>query len=149
MEFIPTLGIFSMILILGVKEVRDDYPQTNKLLASLFGPTKKQLLSSPILWGNEVEVGQVITCSPSYNTFGSTPPIIGTGFQAVLFEALLPSLTLASGKEYPNVLQFMYAQTWSGVTTGARYWMAEGVGPIAISMAWVRPRWKRNRNGTA
>ena len=125
--------------VLGVKEVRDDYPQTNKLLASLFGPTKKQLLSSPILWGNEVEVGQVITCSPSYNTFGSTPPIIGTGFQAVLFEALLPSLTLASGKEYPNILQFMYAQTWSGVTTGARYWMAEGVGPIAISWLGYGP----------
>ena len=125
--------------VLGVKEVRDDYPQTNKLLASLFGPTQKEVLSSPILWGNEVEVGQVITCSPSYNTFGSTPPIIGTGFQAVLFEALLPSLTLASGKEYPNVLQFMYAQTWRGVTKGARYWMAEGVGPIAISWLGFGP----------
>jgi len=118
---------------LGVKEVRDDYPQTNAFLASIFGPTKKELLSSPILWGNEVEVGQVVTSSPSYNTFGSTPPLIGTGFQAVLFEELLPSLTLASGKVYDNILQFSYAQTWNSVTTGARYWMAEGVGPIAIS----------------
>ena len=124
---------------LGIKEIRDDYPQTNYLLAAIFGPTKKQLLSSPILWGNEVEVGQVITCSPSYNTFGSTPPIIGTGFQAVLFEALLPSLTLASGKEYPNVLQFCYAQTWRGVTKGARYHMASGVGPIRIQWLGFGP----------
>jgi len=125
-----------------VKEVRDDYPQTNSLLESLFGPTKKQLLSSPILWGNEVEIGQpsaIITNSPSYNTFGSTPPIIGTGFQAVLFEALLPTITLESGHEYPNVLQFFYAQTWRGVTKGARYWMAEGVGPIAISWLGFGP----------
>lgn len=124
---------------LGVKEIRDDYPQTNSLLAAIFGPTKKEVLSSPILWGNEVEIGQIVTSSPSYNTFASTPPIIGTGFQAVLFEALLPNLTLASGRIYNNILQFSYAQTWSGVTKGARYWMAEGVGPIAISWLGFGP----------
>ena len=125
--------------VLGVKEVRDDYPQTNKLLASIFGPTKKQLLSSPILWGNEVEVGQVITCSPSYNTFGSTPPIIGTGFQAVLFEALLPSLTSGVGKGISERSSVHVRSDIERRDHGREILDGQGVGPIAISWLGYGP----------
>ena len=120
---------------LGVKEWRDDYPQTNSFLASIFGPIKKQVLSSPILWGNEVTIGNVVSSAPTYSFFGSTPPIIGTGFQEVVFEELLTSMTLFTGMVFKDVLVFSYRQSWNGKNKGAKYWMAKGVGPVAIS--WI------------
>ena len=36
---------------------------------------------------------------------------------------------------FNDVLVFAYAQTWGEKTVGARYWMAKGVGPVAIE--WI------------
>ena len=122
---------------LGLKEWRDDYPQKNALLKSVFGPVQEEVLSTPILWGNLISIGQIISNYPTYNPTKSWPPfcVIGNGYQVVVFEALLPSLTLASGVVHQNVLQFSYAQTWNGKTTGARYWNALEVGPVALQ--WI------------
>ena len=121
--------------VLGVIEVADWYPQTNSWLAALFGPVQKEVLSNPICWGGAVAVPSTISNSPKYNPLASTPIYCasGSGFQAISFETLLPSMTLNNGTTYENVLQFVYAQSWGGkAPTGARYWMAKGVGPIAI-----------------
>lgn len=118
---------------LGVKEWRDDYPQTNSFLAYVFGPTRKQVLSAPILWGNKVTIVEIVSSAPKYSFFGSTPPLWGSGVQKVEFEELRSSIKLHNGMEYKDILVFSYRQTWNGKTTGARYFMANGVGPVAIS----------------
>ena len=123
----------------NVAEVADWYPQTNKALSFIFGPVRKEVLSSPILWGGRVEVPTVISNSIVVNKFGSTPPQTGSGFQVVNFERILPCLILPNGKTYSNILQFVYSQTWGTKTTGGRYWMAKGVGPIAISWLGFDP----------
>lgn len=120
----------------GVQEVSDWYPQKSNTLGAIFGPTQKQNLSTPIFWGNVVTIGQIVSNNPVYNPLTSTPPycVHGSGTQAVSFEAILPELTLSTGITYTNVLQFVYSQSWNGgKVMGGRYWMAHGLGPIAIS----------------
>ena len=121
----------------GVCECSDWYPQSNPELAAVFGPVQKENLAVPIIWGGVVEIGRIISNSPTYDAITSTPPfcVNGSGFQAVEFEEILPTFGTANGVIYQNVLVFSYAQTWNGKTKGARYWMAPGVGPVAIS--WI------------
>jgi hypothetical protein len=65
--------------------------------------------------------------------FQSWPPAMAQGVQIVAYEELLPSFRLTNGKVYNDVLVFTYLQSWSGKPGGgARYWMAKGVGPIAV-----------------
>jgi hypothetical protein len=41
---------------------------------------------------------------------------------------------LSTFLSYSDVIQFTYLQNWNGKpATGARYWMALGVGPVAVS----------------
>lgn len=109
----------------GIAEWRDDYPG-NKVV----------VMDPPIGWGEFATVGQTYTNSPKMDPFRSCPPAIAQGWQVVVFEALLDSFTLRNGRAYPNVLQFLYQQSWNGGKSGgARYWMACGVGPIAVQ--WV------------
>ena len=120
----------------GVCEVSDWYPQKSNTLSAIYGSTQKENLSTPIQWGNFVNLGQIVSNKPVYDPFTSTPPfcVHGSGFQSVLFEALLPTITLTTGVTYSNVLQFMYSQSWNGgKVLGGRYWMARGIGPIAVS----------------
>jgi hypothetical protein len=54
------------------------------------------------------------------------------GVQCVAYEQLLPywSNTLTT---YHDVLVFTYLQAWDGKPGGgARYWMAKGIGPVAV-----------------
>ena len=47
----------------------------------------------------------------------------------------------AIGVVYNDVLQFTYLQSWSGKrATGARYWMAKGVGPVAVQWLAQDPK---------
>lgn len=105
----------------GINEWRDDYPG------------KKVVMSPPIGWGEYVELGSDIINYPKMNPFQSWPPAMAQGVQIVHYEALLKSMVLKNGETYDNVLQFTYMQAWDGKPgTGARYWMAEGIGPIAV-----------------
>lgn len=100
----------------GVAEWRDDYPKG-----------KKVVLSPPIGWGEFVEIGSVYQNKPKFSFFKCWPPASEYGDQIVQFEQLIPEMN-----SYKNVLQFSYLQSWGGkAATGARYWMAENVGPIA------------------
>ena len=122
---------------LGVCEVSDWYPQSNVFEKILFGVVRKQNLFLPIEWGGRVTIGQTLKSYPKYDALTSRPPfcVHGSGEQVVKFEQLLQHLYLASGAVYENVLQFSYAQTWAGKTSGARYYAAPGVGPVAIE--WI------------
>lgn len=106
----------------GVAEWRDDYPGG-----------KKVVMSPPIGWGNFETIGGSYINYPKMDLFRSWPPSMAKGVQCVAYEAVLPSLMLQSGTTYKDVLQFTYLQSWdSKPGTGARYWNAKGVGPIAV-----------------
>jgi hypothetical protein len=113
----------------GVAEYRDDYPNG-----------KKVVMSPPIGWDEWAEIGGSYVNYPKMSPFKSWPPSFAKGVQCVAYEALIPTMTLASGTSYNNVLQFTYLQSWDGKPgTGARYWMALGVGPIAVQWLAQNP----------
>lgn len=97
------------------------------------------LLGAPIQWGGIQNIGDTLVTYPKMNPVKSWPPALSSGIQIVVFESMLPTLnveTPLSVKTYNNVLQFTYLQSWSGGPgTGARYWMADGVGPVQLQ--WI------------
>lgn len=104
----------------GISEWRDDYPGN-----------KKVVLKPPIGWGEFQEVGSVYQDKPKFDFFRCWPPATGYGDQIVMYEKRLPEFT-ACDVIYTDVIQFSYLQAWGGKpATGARYWMALGVGPVA------------------
>ena len=104
----------------GVAEWRDDYPE------------KKIVMTPPIGWGEREKIGGSYVNYPKMDLFRSWPPAMAKGIQICHYEALIPSMTLTNNNTYSDVLQFTYLQAWDGKPgTGARYWMANGVGPIA------------------
>lgn len=128
----------------GVWEVRDDLPQTNWLWKLLFGNLIISRYKVPIWWGNQINIGTIIYNRPSYDPSKCVPPQFGTGFQAISFEQMLDTFVSSTGVTYRNVLVFLYQQTWPGsITTGARMWMAKGIGPVAnqwVAGSIVQPR---------
>jgi len=108
----------------GVAEWRDDYPG------------KKVVLTPAIGWGENEEIGGTYLNKPKMNPFLSWPPAFAFGNQIVAYEKILETMRLVNGSIYEDVLQFTYLQNWSGKPGGgARYWMAKGVGPIAVQ--WI------------
>lgn len=106
----------------GIAEWRDDYPGN-----------KKVVLLPPIGWGEFQEVGSVYQDKPKFDFFKCWPPATSSGDQIVYFEQHLSSFT-ACAVTYDDVIQFSYLQSWNGKpATGARYWMALGIGPVATS----------------
>lgn len=131
----------------GVAEYRDDYPLTG-WLSYIFGRTKKVVLSEPILWGGLIEIGSAIANRPKVDPFKSTPPQFQAGYQSVVFETHLDIFGTRHGDFFNDVLQFVYLQRWpisaldpsqGTKTVGGRYWMAKGVGPVAIQWIGVKP----------
>jgi hypothetical protein len=113
----------------GVAEWRDDYPG------------KKVVLSPPIGWGNAEVIGGVYINYPKMDLFKCWPWSMAKGTQIVKYEALLPNFIVESGIAYQDVLQFTYLQSWDGKpATGARYWMAKGVGPVAVQWLAQDPK---------
>jgi hypothetical protein len=121
----------------GIAEWRDDYPQTNSWQKRIFGPIKKVVMSEPIGWGDRLPVGGIYQNNPKFDPLKSCPPQIGTGWQYVQIEAVLDYYTTRHGDTYYDVLQFFYQQKWGNKQTGARYWMAKGVGPVSVQ--WIAP----------
>jgi hypothetical protein len=123
----------------GIIEVEDWYPQTSPELAVLFGTTKKIAFKTPIGWGSKVlGFPQTVINYPVYNAEACVPPFAasGSGQQTIVFEKHLEHFEYRDVVTYDDVIQFSYAQKWgNGTPTGARYWLAKGVGPIAV--AWI------------
>jgi len=104
----------------GISEWRDDYPGNKKIV-----------MSPAIGWGEFSYIGGVYQNQPKFDPLKCWPPASGSGEQIVSFEDHLPTMTV-SGVTYNDVLQFSYLQSWGGKpSSGSRYWMALGVGPIA------------------
>ena len=104
----------------GVAEWRDDYPGN-----------KKVVLNPPIGWGEFQEVGSDYIDYPKFDVFKCWPPAASKGVQIVHFEEHISQMNVL-GVYYQDVIKFSYLQNWDGKpATGARYWMALGVGPIA------------------
>lgn len=103
----------------GVAEWRDDYPGN-----------KKVVLNPPIGWGEFQEVGSDYINYPKFDFFKCWPPASSKGVQIVHFEEHISQMSTL-GVYYQDVIKFTYLQNWNGKpATGARYWMALGVGPI-------------------
>ncbi|MEI7507854.1 MAG: hypothetical protein WCJ62_00140 [Flavobacterium sp.] len=103
----------------GVAEWRDDYPKG-----------KKVVLSPPIGWGEFQEVGSTYIDYPKFDFLKCWPMAFSNGTQIVHFEEHISQINVL-GVYYQDVIQFTYLQNWNGKpATGARYWMALGVGPI-------------------
>ena len=103
----------------GVAEWRDDYPGN-----------KKVVLNPPIGWGEFQEVGSDYIDYPKFDFFKCWPPAASKGVQIVHFEEQISQMNVL-GVYYQDVIKFSYLQNWNGKpATGARYWMALGVGPI-------------------
>ena len=103
----------------GVAEWRDDYPNN-----------KKVVLNPPIGWGEFQDVGSDYINYPKFDFFKCWPPASSSGVQIVHFEEHISQMNVM-GAYYQDVIQFTYLQNWNGKpATGARYWMALGVGPI-------------------
>lgn len=106
----------------GIAEWRDDYPGG-----------KKVVMSPPIGWGEYVDIGGDYINYPKMNPLQSWPPAMEKGVQICHYEQLLERFRVQTGVVYNDVLVFTYLQAWGGKPgTGARYWMAKGVGPIAV-----------------
>jgi hypothetical protein len=104
----------------GIAEWRDDYPKG-----------KKVVLNPPIGWGEFQDVGSDYIDYPKFDFFKCWPPAASKGVQIVHFEDHISQMSVL-GTYYQDVIQFSYLQNWDGKpATGARYWMALGVGPIA------------------
>ena len=104
----------------GIAEWRDDYPKG-----------KKVVLNPPIGWGEFQDVGSDYIDYPKFDFFKCWPPAASRGVQIVHFEDHISQMSVL-GTYYQDVIQFSYLQNWDGKpATGARYWMALGVGPIA------------------
>lgn len=121
----------------GLAEIQDDLPQNNAALKILFGSQIIERYKTPIGWGDTETVGGQYTNKPQFDLFRCTPLQSATGFQTINFEQLLPTFTTADGQIYHDVLVQLYQQSWgSGKTaSGARMWMAKGIGPVANQ--WV------------
>ncbi len=123
----------------GLFEVKDEIPQTNSFLKSVFGPIATETYSTPIGWGAN---GQIVGSSypydnrPAFSGLGCKPPQFGSGLQVVVFEGFFEEWTDPLGRTWSNVLQMFYQQSWSGgASEGARWMMPKGIGPVASQ--WV------------
>jgi len=106
----------------GIAEWRDDYPGG-----------KKVVMNPPIGWGEIVDLGSTYENKPQFDFFKCWPPASSSGEQIVVFEQRLDSM-FVKNVTYQDVIVFSYLQSWNGKpATGARYWMALGVGPIVTT----------------
>lgn len=116
----------------GLMEWRDDYPK-----GGLFGGRKKVVMNPGIGWGKWATIGDFYQNFPKMDLLQSNPPSFQKGTQTVIWESWTPEFTLSNGDKYEDVLIFVYQQSWGSKTTGARYYMAKGIGPIALQ--WIAP----------
>lgn len=110
-------------------EWRDDYPG------------KYVVMSEPIRWGGRVQLYTDYITKPKMSLLQSWPPAISSGIQIVHYENQLATFKTTHGDKYRDVLVFTYMQAWdSKPGGGARYWMAKGVGPVAVQWLAQDPK---------
>jgi hypothetical protein len=116
----------------GLMEWRDDYPK-----GGVFGTRKKVVMDPPIGWGEWGTIGSFYQNFPKMDPLSCNPPQFSTGTQTVIWESWLPEMTLSNEDKYTDIITMVYQQSWGKKTSGARYYMAKGIGPIAVQ--WIAP----------
>lgn len=116
----------------GLAEWRDDYP-----MSGIFGSRKKVVFSEPIGWGNYCEIGKLYENYPKTDIFACWPPNFMKGTQSVIYESKMSEFKLSNGDTYSDVVTCVYQQSFGSKTAGARYYLAKGIGPIAVQ--WIAP----------
>lgn len=118
----------------GIAEWRDDHPLTG-LKRTLFGKKDRHIFLNPIGWGEYIGLGDIYQNKPIKNTLLCWPPMFAIGHQQVHFEKRLDSFSTYHGITYQDILVFKYRQKFGKRTSGARYYNACGIGPVAIE--WI------------
>ena len=116
----------------GIMEWRDDYPK-----GGLFGTRKKVVMNPGIGWGEWATIGSFYQNHPRMDPLSCNPPNFQSGTQTVIWESWMEQLILSNGDIYNDVLTVVYQQSWGTKTTGARYYLAKGIGPVALN--WIAP----------
>lgn len=112
----------------GVAEWRDDYPD-GKII----------VMDPPIGWGNNETVPGNYYNKVKTDPWQCVPFTIADAEQTVVYEEFLPTFTTWHGYTFNNVLVFSYAQKWGTKISGARYWMAENIGPVGVAFIIQNP----------
>ena len=124
----------------GIAEWRDDnIIEKDDWKTKVFGKRNKIVFKKdyPIWWGNYCEIGLKYQNKPSSDFFSCNPPQWINGTQTIYIETKYDNFKLSNGDEYKDVITLLYQQSWGKNTGGARYWLAKGVGPIAVQ--WIAP----------
>jgi hypothetical protein len=118
----------------GIAEWRDDHP-LDGWRRNIFGAKDRHIFLNPIGWGEYATIGGTYVNRPVKNTLLCWPPMFAVGEQQIYFEAFLDDFSTYHGVDYTDVLVFKYRQRFGGRSSGARYYNARGIGPVAIE--WI------------
>lgn len=121
----------------GIAEWRDDHP-LNGSKRKIFGKKDRHVFINPIGWGEYTVVGDIYQNKPVKNTLLCWPPMFAIGHQHIHFECILDNFSTYHGIDYQDVLVFKYQQRFGKRSSGARYYNARGIGPVAIE--WIHYR---------
>lgn len=126
----------------GIAEWRDDEVMPAGWMTTFFGKKKRVVMDPPIGWGEWLDVGETYTNYPKMVPWKCRPPQFASGKNVVTIK----DYTLGTPQylkehrveDYEHVIQMRYQQSWNDKPpVGANYWMARGVGPVAIQ--WIAP----------
>lgn len=122
----------------GVVEWRDDnIVEKESITTKIFGNRNKIVFQDkkPIWWGDVCEIGKDYQNNPKSDFFACSPPQLLNGTQSFNYIKKLDTFTTKHGDIYKDVVQLIYQQAWGSKIGGAKYWMARGVGPVAVQ--WI------------
>lgn len=122
----------------GIAEWRDDnIIEKESISTKIFGNRNKIVFQDkkPIWWGDYCEIGKDYQNNPKSDFFACSPPQMLNGTQSFNYTQKLDKFTTKHGDTYKDVLVLIYQQSWGNKTGGAKYWMARGIGPVAVQ--WI------------
>lgn len=122
----------------GISEYRDDnIVEKQSLTTKIFGNRNKIVFqeNNPIWWGDVCELGKLYENHPKSDFFACSPPQMLNGTQSFVYEKRMDTWSNKLGVIYKDVVTLVYQQAWGSKVGGARYWMAKGIGPVAVQ--WI------------
>ena len=118
----------------GLAEWRDDHP-LDGWRRHIFGAKDRHVFAKPIGWGEYASIGGTYENKPVKNTLLCWPPMFAVGHQHIHFENRLEHFSTYHSVQYQDVIVFKYRQKFGKRSSGARYYNARGIGPVAIE--WI------------
>jgi hypothetical protein len=122
----------------GIAEWQDEDVMPAGWMTTVFGKKKRVVMDPPIGWGEFLNVGETYTNYPKMVPWRCMPPQFASGKNVVTIKKHITDGFDVGNSRYHDVIQMLYQQSWNNnPPVGANYWMALGVGPVAIQ--WVAP----------